>query len=185
MRANSIRKGNVVIYNNAPCKVMDFTHVTPGKGQAVVQVKLRNMLTGSQTETRYGATENVNIADVYTSKATFLYKSQDSFVFMDSQSYEQFELSNEMLGNDAFYMQEQLEVTVTRYNEEPIGIELPSTVVLQIVETEPELRGATASNSPKPAITNTGLQLSVPPFVKEGDNIIVNTQTSEYLSRAD
>ncbi|MCL4151172.1 UNVERIFIED_CONTAM: hypothetical protein GTU68_000353 [Idotea baltica] len=185
MRANNIRKGTVVIYNKAPCKVMGFTHVTPGKGQAVVQVKLRNMLTGSQTETRYGATENVDIADVYTSKATFLYKSQEDFVFMDSQSYEQFELSNDVLGNDAFYMQEQLEVTVTRYNEEPIGVELPSTVILEIVETEPELKGATASNSPKPAITDTGLQLSVPAFVKEGEKISVNTQTGEYLSRAD
>lgn len=185
MRANNIRKGTVVLYNNAPCKVMDFTHVTPGKGQAVVQVKLRNLLTGSQTETRYGATEDVKIADVYTSSATFLYKSADSYAFMDSKTYEQFELGKDILGDDIYYMQEQLEVTITRYNEEPIGVELPPTVVLEIVETEPELKGATASNSPKPATTETGLQLSVPPFIKEGERISVNTQTGEYLSRAE
>jgi elongation factor P len=185
MRANNLRKGNVVLYRNEPYRIMDFHHVTPGKGNAVVQTKMRNLLTGNQTEARFMSTEDVDIADVYTSKATYLYQDADNFCFMDTSSYEQFSLSKDFLGDDVYYIQENMEVGVTIYNESPIGIELPTTVTLTIVETEPELRGATASNSPKPAKTDTGLQLSIPPFVKEGERIIVNTADGTYMSRAD
>lgn len=185
MRANNLRKGNVVLYRKEPYKIMDFHHVTPGKGQAVVQTKLRNLLTGNQTEVRFSSTEDVEMADVFSSKANYLYKDGSDYNFMDSNSYEQFSLSEEFLGDDKFYIQENMEVGITVFNDSPIGIELPTTVTLTVTETEPELKGATASNSPKPATTDTGLQLSIPPFIKEGERIIVNTTDGSYVSRAD
>ena len=185
MRANNLRKGNFIIYNGAPYRIMEFTHVTPGKGQAVVQTKLRSLLTGTQTENRFGATEDVELADVFTSKATFLYKDGDQFHFMDSSTYEQCALGLDLIDEAQYYLQDNMEVNITRFNDQPIGIELPQTVVLTVVETEPELRGATATNSPKPATTDTGLTLNVPPFVKIGDRIVVNTEEGKYLSRSD
>jgi elongation factor P len=185
MRANNLRRGMIVIHNKAPFKIMDFTHVTPGKGQAVVQTKLRNLMTGTQTELRYGATEDVEIADVYTTKATYMYQDADGFHFMDTQSYEQLGLGLDIVDDSRFYLQEGMEVTVTRFNDAPIAIELPQTVVLTVTETDPELKGATATNSPKPAICDTGLQISVPPFVKIGDRILINTTEGKYLSRSE
>ena len=185
MKANDIRKGTVLLHNNAPHKVMEFTHVTPGKGQAVVQTKLRNLISGSQTEVRYGSTEGVTLADVYSFKATYLYSDGDGYIFMNSQNYEQLTLSTELLGTDVHFLQEQMEVDITTFEENPIGIKLPQTVVLTITETEPELKGATASNSPKPATTDTGHTLSVPAFVKQGEKVVVSTDTGEYVSRSD
>ncbi len=185
MKANEIRKGTVIVHNNTPYRVMDFNHVTPGKGQAVVQTKLRNMLNGSQTEVRFGSTESVEEADIFSYKATYLYSDSDGFNFMNSDSYEQLALTEELLGDAVYYLQEQMSVDITTYNGEPIGIKLPQTVVLTVIETEPELKGATASNSPKPAITDTGLNLNVPPFVKQGEKIVVNTESGEYISRSD
>lgn len=185
MRANNLRKGNVIIYKGDPHKIIEFTHVTPGKGQAVVQTKLRNLVSGVQTENRFGATESVDLADMFTFKATYLYSDGDSYHFMNSDNYEQFTLTKTLLDDAIFYLQDNMEITVTTFNEDPIGIELPQTVVLTVAETEPELKGATASNSPKPAVTDTGLSLSVPPFVKIGDKIKVHTGEGRYLERAD
>lgn len=185
MKANDIRKGNVILYNNQPYRVIDFHHHTPGNLRAMVQTKLRNLLTGNQTEVRFSATENIEEADVFYSKATYLYSDNDGFHFMRTDSYEQFTMTKEALGDAVYYLQEQMEVDLTDYNGEPIGIVLPQTVVLTIVETEPELKGATASNSPKPAKTETGLQISVPAFVKEGEKVVVNTVEGTYIKRAE
>lgn len=185
MRANNLRKGNVIIFKGDPCKIIDFTHVTPGKGQAVVQTKLRNLISGNQTENRFGATENVEIADVFNFKATYLYSDGDSYHFMNSDTYEQFVLMPDLIDDAAYFLQDNMEVGITSFNDSPIGIELPQTVVLTIAETEPEVKGATATNSPKPAVTDTGLKLSIPPFVNEGDRIVVHTQECRYISRAE
>ena len=185
MKANAIRKGNVILYKGSPYKVMEFFHNTPGKGQAVVQTKLRNLLTGSQTDARFNSTEEVEEADVFILKAQYLYKDGDTYHFMNTSSYEQFSMNSETLGDAVYYLQEEMEIDVTTYNNDPIGVTLPPSVVLTIVETEPELKGATASGSPKPAKTNTGLTLSVPPFIKQGEKIIVNTDEGKYISRAD
>jgi elongation factor P len=185
MRANNLKKGNVILFNSAPCKIIEFVHVTPGKGNALCQMKLRNLITGVQTETRFSSTADVDIADVFTSKANFLYSDADGFHFMDINSYEQFTLSSDVLDDQVYYLQENMEVMVTLFNDQPISIELPASVILVIAETQPEVKGATATNSPKPATTNTGLQLSVPPFIKEGERIIVSTAEGKYISRAD
>ena len=185
MKANDIRRGVVLMYNKVPHRVMEFHHHTPGNLRAMVQTKLRNLLTGNQTEVRFSSTEEIERADVDSFAATYLYADAVGYHFMNSVSYEEVTVSEELMGESKYYLQDQMSVQVTTYQGAPIGIELPESVVLTVVETEPELRGATASNSPKPAKTDTGLQLSVPPFVKIGDRIIVNTTQGTYTSRAD
>src|SRR5688572_18080875 len=122
MRANNLRKGNIIIFRSEPHKIIEFTHVTPGKGQAVVQTKLRNLKTGTQTENRFGATEDVEFADVFTSKASFLYKDGAEYHFMDSTSYEQFVLTEDFVDDARYYLQDNMEVDVTRFNDDPISI---------------------------------------------------------------
>lgn len=185
MKASSLRKGNVIIYNGTPYKVLEHHHHTPGNLRAMVQTKLRNILNGTQTEVRFSSTEDIREADVMSFKATYLYNDADGYHFMNAESYEQLALNAEVLGDGRYFLQDNMEVEITLYNSDPIGIQLPSTVILTIAETTPDLKGATATNAPKPATTNTGLTLSVPSFVKVGDRIVVNTDESKYLGRSD
>jgi elongation factor P len=185
MKAKDIRKGKVIIFKDAPHSVMDFTHRTPGNLRAFVQAKLRNLITGVQTETRFSSTEDLAIADVYAFDATYLYKDGSGYHFMNTENYEETVLNDELVGNNFYYLIDGMTVSINTYNETPISVTLPKTVILTIEDTSPELRGATASNSPKPATTNTGLTLSVPPFLKIGDKIVVDTEEAVYLSRAD
>lgn len=173
------------MYNNAPHRVMEFRHHTPGNLRAMVQAKLRNLITGNQTEVKWSSTEDVPDADVMTTRATYLYSDQDGYHFMLEESYEQVAIPGDTLGDGVYFLQDQMQVDVTLFNGQPIGVNLPSTVVLTIAETSPEIKGATASNSPKPAKTDTGLQLSVPPFIKEGERIVVSTADGSYVERAD
>ena len=184
MKATNLRKGTVIIFNNAPQRVMDFHHHTPGNLGAHIKVKLRNLITGLQTETKFASTEEVREADVSSYKATYLYQDGEGSHFMTADTYEQYVISKETLGEAVYFLQDEMVVDVTLYNNEPIGVGLPTTVTLTVVDTEPEMKGATASNSPKPAKTDTGLSLSVPPFVKIGDKIVVNTEEGTYLKRA-
>lgn len=185
MKANDIRKGLVVMHNGQPHRVMDFRHHTPGNLRAMVQTKLRNLLSGNQTEVRYSSTETIEEADVHVFPATYLYADATGYHFMNTDSYEEVAVTAEALGDAVYYLQDEMKVDITTYEGQPIGVNLPSTVTLTIAETEPEVKGATASNSPKPAKTNTGLAISVPPFVKVGDRVLVNTAEGKYLSRAD
>jgi elongation factor P len=185
MKAKDVRRGNVIMYNGTPYRVMDFHHHTPGNLRAMVQTKLRNLLSGNQTEVRFSSTEDIPEADVYTTQATFLYNDTNGFNFMNSESYEEVHFDNDSIGEGKFYLQEGMNVELLVYNGNPIGITLPKTTVLTIAETEPEMRGATASNSPKPAKTDTGLTLSVPAFVKVGDRIVIDTEEGKYVSRSD
>jgi elongation factor P len=185
MKATTIRKGVVIMFNGTPHRVLEFFHNTPGKGRASVSVKLRNLLNGNQTENKYAANDEVEEADVHSSSATYMYNDGASFFFMNSSTYEEIPIPTEVVGDGAYYLQEGMAVDITTFQDAPIGIKLPTSVILTIVQTEPELKGATASNSPKPAITDTGLQLSVPPFVKEGERIVVGTDDGTYMKRAD
>ena len=164
---------------------MDFRHVTPGKGRATCWIKMRNLRTGIQTEISMGSTDDIDEAEIYTFKATYLYQDAEGYNFMGVDNYEQVSLSADVLGDAIYYLQEEMQLDITTFNEEPIGVNLPDKVILQVVETEPELKGATVTSSGKPAKTNTGLTVTVPGFVKEGDRIIVNTEEGNYISRAD
>jgi elongation factor P len=159
---------------------MDFHHHTPGNLGAHIKVKLRNLISGLQTETKFASTEEVPEADVSSYKATYLYHDGEGYHFMTADTYEQYVITKDTLGDAIYFLQDEMVVDVTLYNNEPIGVGLPTTVTLTVVDTEPEMKGATASNSPK----DTGLSLSVPPFVKIGDKIVVNTEEGTYLKRA-
>lgn len=184
MKASDIRRGSVVLHNNIPHRVMEFRHHTPGNLRAMVQAKLRNLITGNQTEIKWSSTEELPEADVMTSRATYLYRDGDGYHFMVEETYDQVALNDETMGDSIYYVEEQMQVDLTLFEGAPIGISLPSTVVLTVVETSPEIRGATASNSPKPAKTNTGLTISVPPFIKEGEQVVVSTGDGSYVERA-
>ena len=151
----------------------------------MVQAKLRSALTGVQTEVRFSSTEDLEAADIFQRKATYLYHDGSGYHFMDAESYEEVILSDDLVADSKFFIREEMGVEISTYNGDPIGIILPTTVVLTVIETEPGMKGATASNSPKPATMDTGLVVSVPPFVKVGDKIVVNVEESKYLSRSD
>lgn len=186
MKAKDIRKGKVIEYKGAPHSVMDFQHRTPGNLRAFVQVRLRNLMTGNQCEDRFSSTEDLQEADVFTYNASFMYgDASEGYHFMHSETFEQITIGEDLLGDSAKYLQDSMVVHILSYNEQPIGIQLPKTVILTIVETQPELKGATANNSPKPATTDTGLTINVPAFVKVGDRVVVDTEEGAYLSRAE
>ena len=184
MKAKDIRKGKVIDYKGAPHAVMDFQHRTPGNLRAFVQVRLRNILNGNQCEDRFSSTEDIPEADVFSFNATYLYNDTDGYHFMNTENYEQICLSSELIGDQSLYLQEEMSVQISTYNEQPTGIQLPKTVILEIAETEPELKGATASNSPKPATTTSGATFTVPAFIKVGEKVIVDTEEGKYISRA-
>jgi elongation factor P len=147
-------------------------------------MKLRNLVNGTQVEHRFSSTEDIETADVFQQKGTYLYADGNGFHFMNAETYEEVTITPEMIGDGQYYLKEGMEVQLSMHDENPIGIQLPQTVVLEVVDTEPGIKGATATNSPKPAKMETGLQLTVPQFVNIGDQIIVKTDTGEYLSRA-
>ena len=184
MNANDIRKGNVLLYNGEPHVVMDFQHRTPGNLRAFVQVRMRNLKTGNSLETRFSSTENVERVMIEYMDMEFLYKDDVFYHFMNVETYEQVQLNEESLGDAAKYMAEGIKVEIGFYENDPISVELPAVIELEVVETEPEVRGATASNSPKPAKLSNGVTLMVPPFVKVGEMLRINPREDKYLERA-
>ena len=185
MKAKDVRKGTVILYKGEPFKVLDFHHHTPGNLRAMVQTKLRNIKTGIQTEIRFSSTEDLQEADVYNFDATYLYSDASGFHFMNTQTYEEVVIPSEMIGDGKYYVKDEMKVQVMLYNGDPLGVTFPATVVMEVVETEPGIKGATVTNVQKPAKTDTGLNISVPPFIKIGDRVIISTEDGKYMSRAD
>lgn len=183
MNANDIRKGMLIMYNDTPHRVMDFQHRTPGNLRAFVQAKLRNIKTGSSTEVRFSSTENIERATLEEVEMEYLYSDGDMYHFMNTETYEQVALNNETLGDAMNYLVEGAKIKIEFFEGAPMGVELPAAVEMTVVETSPELKGATASNSPKPAKLNTGVTVQVPPFIKEGDRIRVDPAKGVYLER--
>jgi elongation factor P len=183
MNANDIRKGMLIMYNDTPHRVMDFQHRTPGNLRAFVQAKLRNIKTGSSTEVRFSSTENIERATLEEVEMEYLYSDGDMYHFMNTETYEQVALNNETLGDAMDYLVEGAKIKIEFFEGAPMGVELPAAVEMTVVETSPELKGATASNSPKPAKLNTGVTVQVPPFIKEGDRIRVDPTKGVYLER--
>lgn len=181
--ATQIRKGMVLEVDGELYRVRDFTHVTPGKGQAVMQTRLRNLRSGAIVDKRFRSAEQVETAHLDNRDMQYLYQDGELFAFMDLETYEQVHLSRSQLEDALPYLVENLEVTVSFVGDEPIAVELPATLDLEVVETEPALKGATASAMTKPATLSTGLVVQVPPFVSQGDRIRVDTSTGEYVTR--
>ncbi|MBI3950666.1 MAG: elongation factor P [Acidobacteria bacterium] len=184
MQANDIRRGMIIIYEGVPHRVLDFQHRTPGNLRAFVQAKLRNLKSGTSTEVRFSSTENVERAILDEHEMEYLYSDGEMHHFMNTETYEQVALDSESLGDAIGFLVPGTKIEVEFFEGQPIGVELPSVVELAVVETQPELKGATASNSPKPAKLETGVTIQVPPFIKEGDRIRVDPSKGVYLERA-
>ncbi len=184
IKSTDLRVGHKIEHNNDLWVVMETMHRTPGKGNALMQVRLRSLRTGRSTNERFRSTEHVRQADLEIKKMQFLYESEGLYTFMDNETYDQIQIGAEALGEGARYLTENLEVMVQFHEGRPLGIELPPKVVLRVVEAEPGVKGDTVSNVTKPALTESGLTVQVPIFVNEGDLIRVNTETGQYVERA-
>ena len=179
-----MKKGMLVKIDNDLFRVLELQHVTPGNLRGFVRVKFRNIRSGTLSDQKLRSEDTVERATLDETEMQYLYQDGDSFYFMDTTSYEQVHISSEALGESVSYLKPEMTIKVEFYGTEPVGIELPQTVDLKVTDTVPGIKGATASNQIKPATTETGLVVNVPPFINTGDVIRVNTETGEYLSRA-
>lgn len=184
MNANDIRRGNIVLFNGEPHQVMDFQHRTPGNLRAFVQCRLRNLKNGNSYDARFSSTETVERATLEHHDMEFLYRDETLYHFMNTENYEQVALNEDALGDQAKYVTEGMKVQISFFDGAPIAVDLPATIELTVVETEPEVRGGTASNSPKPAKLENGVVVMVPPFIKVGERIRINPSEDKYLERA-
>lgn len=184
LSATQLRPGMVIKFNNELYSVFSMTHRTPGNLRGFVQAKMRSLRTGSMTEHRFSSEDKVEKAQLDEHEMEYLYDDGEYFYFMNTENYEQMHLTKELLGDATDYLIPQLKVTVEFYEGKPISVELPATVDMTVVETEPGLKGATVSNVTKPAKMETGLVVQVPPFISEGEKIRVNTTEGTYQERA-
>lgn len=185
INGNEIRPGNVIQHQNALWVAVKINAVKPGKGPAYAQVELKNLITGSKLNERFRASETVERVRLEQKDHTFLYEEGDLLVFMDADTFEQINIPKDMIGDRTAFLQDGMQVIVESHEGNPIGVQLPEQVTLEITETEPTVKGQTASSSYKPSIVDNGLRVMVPPYMTVGERIIVNTETLEYVKRAD
>jgi len=174
----------VLVFEGEPCRVVEFRHHTPGNLRAMVQAKLKNLRTGSSFEHRFRAADSIERAAMETHELEFMYQGGDTYHFMNIVSYDQLEMDDEMLGDAAQWMQPGMRIQAEYYDGRPIGIQLPNSLVLEIVETAPVMKTATKTASSKPAKLENGVTVNVPEFVAQGERIRVNPTTGEYMDRA-
>ena len=184
MDTSDIRKGLKLLMDGKPYVVTDFQFVKPGKGQAFTRTKLKNMLTGATIERNIRSGEKLEAADVEDRTLSYSYQDGDNYVFMNTMTGDQVFVHRDAVGDDAGLLIDGADVTITIYNGNPVSISLPAHVVVQVTETEPGVRGDTATNVTKPAKVSTGATIPVPLFVNEGDWIKVDTRERRYLERA-
>jgi elongation factor P len=184
MQATQIRPGMVIKYNNDLYSIFSMVHRTPGNLRAFVQVRMRNLRNGSMLDNRFSSTDNIERAILDEQEMEFLYQEGDLYWFMNTENYEQIALSGDLLGDAVSYLIPQLKVHVEFYEDKPISVELPATVDMVVLQTEPGLKGSTVSNVTKPAKMETGLVVQVPAFIGEGEKIRVNTSEGSYQERA-
>jgi elongation factor P len=179
-----MKKGMLIRIGEDLFRVLELQHVTPGNLRGFVRVRFRNIRTGSLSDQKLRSEETVERAVLDERQMQYLYKDGDAYHFMDTETYEQMHMSAEALGDSVNYIMPDATIALEFYGSEPVGIELPVTVDLKVVDTVPGIKGATASNQIKPATLETGLVVNVPPFINTGDVVRVSTETGEYLSRA-
>jgi elongation factor P len=184
MKATEIRKGNIIKVGNDLFRVLAMQHITPGNWRGMVQTKLRNIKTGSSSEIRFRSEDEVDKIALDTKQMQYLYHDQSGYHFMDTDTYEQVALSDDVLGDTMSYVIPETMIEMEWHDTTPLGIELPTTVDLKVVECAPGIKGATASAQRKPAKLETGLVVTVPLFVNEGDKLKVDTRSGAYLERA-
>jgi elongation factor P len=184
VQAKRLRKGQLIKVGNDLFRILDLHHLTPGNLRAHVQCRMRNIRTLALADTKWRSEEDIERAVLDEREMQYLYSDGDHFYFMDTTTFEQVNISSEALGDSKDYLKADSVIRVEFYEEEPVGIELPATVDLLVKETTPGIKGATASAQVKPATLETGLVVSVPSFVNEGDKVRISTETGEYQSRA-
>jgi elongation factor P len=181
--SNDFRPGVSIEWNGGVWRVVEFLHVKPGKGAAFVRTKLKNVQTGGVVEQTFRAGETVPQANLEKSTMQHTYKEGDGFVFMDMDSYEEATLTANQIGERVKYLKEGMEVSVVRWNEQIMEVELPNSVVLEVTQTDPGIKGDTATGGSKPAIVETGAQIMVPLFIETGERIKIDTRSDQYLGR--
>ena len=185
INGNEIRPGNVIQHQNSLWVAVKINAIKPGKGPAYNQVELKNLLNGSKLNERFRASETVERVRLEQKDHTYLYEEGDMLVFMDGETYEQINIPKDMIGERVAFLQDGMQVIVESHEGKAIGVQMPEHVTLEITETEPTVKGQTASSSYKPSIVDNGLRIMVPPYMSAGEKIVVNTQTLEYVKRAD
>ena len=182
---SDVRKGVVIRGPNDLFVVVEFQHVNPGKGAAFVRTRMKSLSSGKVVEVTYKTSESVDIVQVDWRTMQFLYKTGDNYAFMNMESYEQVEMNGEMIGDEAKFLKEGIDVVVGLYEGRPVSIELPKKIKYKVVEAPPAVRGDSASGNVTKEITlDNGLKIYAPIFIKEGEEILVNTETGEYSARA-
>ena len=184
INGNGLRVGYVIKFKGELYRVMAAEHRTPGKGKASMQAKLRKLKDGTQTEIKFRADESVERAEMEQSEMEYLYDDPSGMCFMNCETYEQIFLDEKILGDDKKFLLPNARVMIEFCDDSPIGVSFPESVVLKVTDTEPPLKGATASGSGKPATLETGLIVTVPQFIKIGEMVSVSTTSREYLERA-
>ena len=184
IQATRMKKGMLIKIEQDLFRVLELQHVTPGNLRGFVRVKFRNIRNGTLSDQKLRSEDTVERATLEEKEMQYLYLDGDDYYFMNTESFEQVNITSEALGDSVNYLKPEMTIKVEFYGEEPVGIELPATVDLQVTDTAPGIKGATASAQVKPATLETGLVVQVPPFVNTGDSVRVSTETGEYLSRA-
>jgi len=185
INGNEIRPGNVIEHKGGLWAAVKVQHVKPGKGGAFAQVELKNLVEGTKLNERFRSAETVEKIRLEQKDYQYLYEVDGMLTFMDTTTYEQIELATDFVGERAAFLQDGMEVTVESHEGRPLGISLPDHVTLEITETEPVVKGQTATSSYKPAVMENGVRVMVPPFVGVGDHIVVDTNEVTYLRRAE
>jgi elongation factor P len=184
VRATEVKRGMVIQQDNDLWIVTDVEHITPGNWRAIHQIKLKNLKTGNQRQLRLGSSDTLEIIYLEKKEAQYLYKDATGYVFMDNDTFDQFPLSEEVVGALMKFVKENSNVTVTFHDTTPVSVELPAAVVLEVIEAEPAARGNTATNVTKNVKVETGYELKAPPHIAVGEMIKISTDTGEFLSRA-
>ncbi|MDB5084859.1 MAG: efp [Bacilli bacterium] len=182
--SNDLRPGTTFEYEGGIWKVIEFMHVKPGKGAAFVRTKLKNIKTGAVREMTFRAGEKVQPARIETREMQYLFSSGDMYTFMDTETFEQLEIPAGMMEYELNFLKENMNCYVVIHENAAIGVELPNTVELEVVETDPGIRGDTATGGSKPAKTETGYMVQVPLFINVGDHLLIDTRSGDYISRA-
>ena len=186
INGNTIKPGMVLQHNNGLWVVTKASHVKPGKGGAFANVEAKNLETGNKLNERFRSEDKVERVTLEQKDFSFLYEQGDALVFMDDATYEQIELQKDWVGEDSIpYLQDGMKVVIEMHDDRPIGLNLPDQVTVTVSETEPTVKGQTASSSYKPAIADNGVRIMIPPDMSAGERIIVDTTTGEYVRRAE
>ncbi len=183
LSTTDFRRGLKIEMDGVPYEIVDFLHVKPGKGGAFIRTKLKNMLNGRVVENTFRSGEKMVKPDLESKEMQYLYREGDEFVFMDLENYEQLHVGSEHLGEKGGYLKDGMELKMLLYKGQPIDADLPASVVLEITDTEPGVKGDTVSGATKPAVLETGITVNVPLFINIGAKIKVDTRTGEYIGR--